>query len=322
MSLDADLAAAFPADGDRGDDPFTLDVSLSVGSGETLAVLGPSGSGKSLLLEAVAGFHDHEGTVAVDGRPVTDAPPEERGFGFVFQEYALFPHLTARENVAFGARYHDGTADPDRLLADLGVGDLADRRPDTLSGGERQRVALARSLAIDPRVLLLDEPLSALDVPTRRRLREDLADVLADATAAYVTHDRTTARALGDRIAVLRDGRVEQVGDPEAVFQRPASPFVARFTGANCPRVGDLPPGLRPDRARAADRLAVRPEHVAVGPGDDATVERAVREDAAVRVRVRAGSATLSAFVADPPPPGERVGVEFPAERTTVFEGG
>ncbi|PSQ17465.1 ABC transporter ATP-binding protein [Halobacteriales archaeon QS_8_69_26] len=328
MTLAVEVARRFTA---AGADPFEVDVDLTVREGETLVVLGPSGSGKTLLLECVAGFHDHEGRVALDGREVTGLPPEDRGFGFVFQDYALFPHVTVRENVAFGEPYHPGARDPDELLADLGVADLADRRPPTLSGGEAQRVALARSLAVDPDALLLDEPLSSLDVPTRQSLRDDLAGILAGVTALYVTHDRTTARALADRVAVMREGEVEQVGSPEAVFERPASAFVARFTGANCLRAADLPEGAVPE---GADTLAIRPEHVVLTPADsppagdgptvagttvEGRVDSVVREDAAHRVRVAVGEARVDVFADDPPAPGDTVVLGFPDDRVTAL---
>ncbi|UPW01459.1 ABC transporter ATP-binding protein [Halorussus gelatinilyticus] len=304
MTLDIDVAAAFTAE---GADRFRVAADLSVADGETLVVLGPSGSGKSLLLETVAGFHDHEGRVALSGRDLTDEPPEERGLGFVFQDYALFPHMSVRENVAFGGRYHD-TRDSDELLAEFGVADLADRYPPTLSGGESQRVALARALAVRPDAFLLDEPLSALDVPTRQTLREVLADVLADETAMYVTHNRTTARAIADRVAVIRDGRIVQIGSSEEIFERPESPFVARFTGANCLELeaGELavPGGSLSfdgdgEGEGDATHLAVRPEHVELDPPNpdfSAPVERVVREDGRDRVALDVAGQRLDAY--------------------------
>jgi ABC-type Fe3+/spermidine/putrescine transport system ATPase subunit len=318
VALEAAIRARFTAD---GVDSFTVDADVDVDDGDTLVVLGPSGSGKTLLLESVAGFHPCDGRVELDGRALGDLPPERRGFGFVFQDYALFPHMTVRENVAFGERYHDEVQDPDDLLAELGVDHLADRRPETLSGGERQRVALARSLAVNPDALLLDEPLSALDVPTRQSLRDDLADAIADVTSVYVTHDRTTARAVADRIAVMNDGEIVQVGDPDSVFESPASPFVARFVGANCLSVDGL---SLPTAVDGATQFAVRPEHVTLGGADPdatATVDRVTREEAAFRVECTVGDGQrLSAFtVAEPPREGERVGVRFPADRLTLY---
>jgi ABC-type Fe3+/spermidine/putrescine transport system ATPase subunit len=308
LSLAVDVRAEFVASGAV---PFTVDVDLAVPSGETMVLLGPSGSGKTLVLETVAGYHPHEGRVRRDGADITDRPPEARGFGFVFQDYALFPHRTVRENVAFGLRYHEDGRDPDAVLARLGVADLADRYPETLSGGERQRVALARALAIRPAALLLDEPLSALDPPTRRSLRADVADVLADVTALYVTHDRTTARVLADRVAVVADGRIVQSGPPAAVFESPASAFVARFTGANV-------------LVRGGETVAIRPEHVVLSPPDPdvaARVERVVREDAVHRVSLAVGDDVVDAFAADPPAVGDRVGVSLPPARVTVLDG-
>jgi ABC-type Fe3+/spermidine/putrescine transport system ATPase subunit len=311
--LHADVQATFTADGAAA---FTVDAGFDVEDGETLVVLGPSGSGKTLLLETVAGFHPHEGTIRTDERRVDDVPPEHREFGFVFQDYALFPHMTVRENVEYGTRYHDETRDADALLDELGVAELADRYSPTLSGGEKQRVALARALAITPSVMLLDEPLAALDVPTRQALRDDLADVLADVTAVYITHNRTTARAIADRIVVMDDGDVRQRGTPEEVFERPASPTVATFTGANVVEIAEsesLRALLDDDRFDTADHAAIRPEAVVVGDGDlHATVERVVHEDATKRVTLSFDGVTVDAFSTDPPSVGETVAISLP----------
>jgi ABC-type Fe3+/spermidine/putrescine transport system ATPase subunit len=323
MSFDIDIASTFTT---KGTDPFDLDAELSVETGETLVVLGPSGSGKTLLLETVAGYHDHAGRVLFDGRDVTDDPPEERYFGFVFQDYALFPHLTALENVEFGARYHADALDAESVLADLGVADLADRRPRTLSGGEAQRVALARSLAIRPEALLLDEPLSALDVPTREELRDDLRDLIADVTAIYVTHNRTTARALADRIAVMRDGRIVQLGSVEDVFHRPATPFVAWFTGSNC-----LPAAVLPDEAvpsPSATHVAIRPEFVeldcvrSANASMSATVTRVTPRDGDNRIALSLGGEELTAFSSRSLSPGETVVASLPADHCWGIEDG
>mgnify|MGYP000330084970 CR=1 FL=1 len=331
--IDCDLSLRVAA----GGDPFTVRADLTVADGETLVVLGPSGSGKSLLLEALAGVREGDGRVVVGDHDVTDRPPEDRGLGFVFQEYALFPHRTVRENVAFGTRYHESTCDPAAVLDDLGIADLADRSPDTLSGGEKQRVALARSLVVDPAAFLLDEPLAALDAPTRAELRGVLADTLADETAIYVTHDRTTARALGDRVAVLADGQVRQVGSATDVFERPRSPFVARFTGANCLSRERLPASLEA-RLPAGEAVAIRPEHLrlvdgaAAGgstadgstvdwPTVEGTVSRSIREETTHRTTVDFGSQRLNVLTQEPPATGATVRVAIPEDRCHVVEG-
>jgi molybdate/tungstate transport system ATP-binding protein len=205
-------------------------VDLTVGD-EVLSVLGPSGSGKTTLLSLIAGTVDPDvGSISLNGRRLDGRPIADRETGLVFQDGALFPHLTARENIAYAA------IDPDRvdeLAATFEITELLGRRPPTLSGGERQRVALARTLAADPAALLLDEPLSSLDAPIRRRLRGELHALFADLDIPiiYVTHDQRTATALGDRLAVVNDGTVEQIGTPSRVLSQPETRFVASFTG-------------------------------------------------------------------------------------------
>jgi ABC-type Fe3+/spermidine/putrescine transport system ATPase subunit len=342
--LTADVRSTFTAE---GAEPFTVDATIEVDSNESLVVLGPSGSGKTLLLETVAGFHEHSGVVTTDGTDITEYPPEERGFGFVFQDYALFPHMTVRENVEYGTRYRESSRDADELLSELGVAHLAGRNPPTLSGGEKQRVALARALAIRPSVMLLDEPLAALDVPTQQALRDDLADVLADVTAVYVTHNRTTARAIADRIVVMQDGQIVQRGSPEDVFERPQSPMVARFTGSNVidlsaapslRRILDLDDAVgsqaRSDGSGrspvdhdgetddvdtgAADHVAIRPEAITLGGADgdlSATVDRVVREDATNRVTLAFDDVTVEAFATSPPVVDTEITLTFPRDR-------
>jgi len=224
MTLDLSALETSYADFDFGPVDLTVDR-------EVLAVLGPSGSGKSTMLSLVAGITTPDsGSITLDGRELVGRPPEDRNVGIVFQEGALFPHMTARENVAYAGASDDRVTE---LAAMLELGDVLDRRPPTLSGGERQRVALARTLAADPDALLLDEPLSSLDAPIRRRLRDELHDLFTslDVPVLYVTHDQRTATALGDRVAIVRDGTIEQVGSPSTVLDRPANRFVARFTG-------------------------------------------------------------------------------------------
>ena len=206
---------------------FALRVALDVGA-ETVGVVGPSGAGKSTLLRAVAGLVDAEGSVRLDDREWLGLPPERRPVGLVFQEYALFPHLTVRDNVSFGGPAGD-------LLQRFGIAHLASARPAALSGGERQRVALARALARRPAVLLLDEPLSALDPHTRDEVRAELRTTLRELAlpTLVVTHDFVDAAALADRVGVLVEGQLAQVGTPEELLSAPASPFVARFAGGN-----------------------------------------------------------------------------------------
>jgi molybdate transport system ATP-binding protein len=217
---------------------FELGVSLSIGS-ETVAIVGPSGAGKTTVLRAIAGLRRPDrGRIALGGRAWFDAdakvdlPPERRSVGLVFQEYALFPHMTVRANVAFGGA---GEARVRELLERVRIAHLADERPGALSGGERQRVAVARALARDPQVLLLDEPLAALDAHTRGVVRGELQDVLGALAlpTLIVTHDFRDAAALADRIGVIVDGRLRQEGTAAQLVAHPADAFVASFTGGN-----------------------------------------------------------------------------------------
>ncbi len=222
---------------------FSLDVELAVAPGECLALAGPSGAGKSSVLRVIAGLvHPQRGSVScgervwLDTARGIDLPPDERRCGYVFQDYALFPHLTAWQNVAYGLRgkRRERRTRAIALLERFGVAHRAEERPRTLSGGERQRVAVARALAVEPRALLLDEPLSALDARTRAASARELAAVLhaAGVPALLVTHDFQEAALLGDRVGVMDGGRIVQVGTPGDLAAEPASPFVADFTGA------------------------------------------------------------------------------------------
>lgn len=213
------------------------DISFTVASDEVFVILGHSGAGKTVLLETIAGFNRPDrGRIRIDGEDVTEAPPEARRIGFMFQDYALFPHLTVAQNVAFGRRF--AAAGPDAesveaLLERLGVRHLADRKPKHLSGGEKQRVALARALAAAPRLFLFDEPLAALDARSRDQLRRELKEFLrrASVPAVYVTHDQAEALALADTVAVMRQGALVQVGTPSEVFNAPADAEIAAFVG-------------------------------------------------------------------------------------------
>lgn len=218
-------------------------VSLEVGEGESFFLLGPSGCGKTTLLRCVAGFCEPDaGRILFDGRPVTDVPPHKRNTGMVFQNYALWPHMTVEQNVAFGldvpGRRLPSEARGQRvreMLRAVHMEEYAARKPNQLSGGQQQRVALARALAIGPGCLLLDEPLSNLDAKLRHEMRREIKRLVRDMgiTSIYVTHDQKEALSMADRCAVLRAGRVEQVGSPRELYERPANRFVADFLGAS-----------------------------------------------------------------------------------------
>lgn len=216
------------------------DVSLNVRNGEFFTLVGPSGCGKTTTLRVIAGFdHPDAGSVRIDGSSMQGIPPEDRSVGIVFQNYALFPHMTVRENVAYGLRFSDPPGEQstndrvDDLLDLVDMVGMGDREPSGLSGGQQQRIALARALAPGPDVLLLDEPLSALDARLRERLRLTIREIQQQlgTTTVYVTHNQSEALAISDRVAVVNDGRIEQVGSPEQVYREPATRFVAEFVG-------------------------------------------------------------------------------------------
>ncbi|WP_336328326.1 ABC transporter ATP-binding protein [Halovenus sp. HT40] len=218
------------------------ELSLSVTDGEFFTLVGPSGCGKTTTLRLIAGFEDPtSGTVRFGGTDVAGVPPEDRDVGVVFQNYALFPHMTVGENVAYGLNFADppgGVSDEERVAELLELVDLPDtqaRDPSSLSGGQRQRVAVARALAPGPDVLLLDEPMSALDAKLRERLRVQVREIQQELgiTTVYVTHDQEEALAVSDRVAVLNEGTVEQVAPPRDIYHRPESRFVAEFIGDN-----------------------------------------------------------------------------------------
>lgn len=225
------------------------EVSFAVEKGEILALLGPSGCGKTTTLRLIAGFEvPDSGRIEIGGRMVAHdtifLPPEQRGVGMVFQSYALFPHLTVLENVAFGLRQWGGEQQRDRIAEALdlvGLSKLEGRYPHELSGGQQQRVALARALAPSPQVVLLDEPFSNLDADMRAQMREDVRSILRQAgtTAIFVTHDQEEAFVIADQVGVLNHGRLEQLDHPEAIYHTPASRFVAQFVGS-----ADFIPGL------------------------------------------------------------------------------
>src|SRR6059036_3911187 len=227
-------------------------VSLSIREGEMFTLLGPSGCGKTTLLRLLAGFYTaDEGEIRFGDCVVNDVPPHERGIGMVFQNYALWPHMTVSENVSYGLKLRkvsssDMAARVKGVLAKVGLTGLGDRYPGQLSGGQQQRVALARALVLNPQMLLLDEPLSNLDAKIRVQVRSEIRKLQQELgiTTVYVTHDQEEALSLADRVAVIRDGHVLQVGKPKELYERPRTRFVADFVGTN-----NLVPGRVSGRA-------------------------------------------------------------------------
>jgi spermidine/putrescine ABC transporter ATP-binding subunit len=282
-----------------GDFTALDDVSLEIRSGEFMTLLGPSGSGKTTLLMIIAGFVEPDsGTVRVDGADITGRPPEGRDFGMVFQGYALFPHMSVRDNVAFPLSVRRvGRAEIEERIAQalrmVQLEALAHRRPRELSGGQQQRVALARALVFRPRLLLLDEPLGALDKNLRGDMQRELKDLheRTGVTFIHVTHDQEEALAMSDRIAVLNHGAIEQVGAPREIYTRPRSVFVAGFLGANNMLPGRVTAvGPEGTTVSVLGATLAAPAHDGVAPGDVATVM--VRPES---IQLRAPEAGLGA---------------------------
>jgi spermidine/putrescine ABC transporter ATP-binding subunit len=328
----------------------TLD--LAVLEGEFLSLLGPSGCGKTTTLNLIAGFvPPTAGRVFIDGEDVTGRPPHLRRLGVVFQSYALFPHLTVFENVAFGLRERKAAgAEINRMVAEaLALVRLEGReqqRPAQLSGGMQQRVALARALVYRPRVLLLDEPLAALDKRLREEMRVELRAIqrTIGITTVFVTHDQAEALGLSDRIAVMQGGRIEQLGVPREIYERPATRFVADFIGASTMLRGRAVSGelvtvtegvtlrVAPGRALrlgAEVELAIRPERVrvATGPGDnvvEAEIDALVYQGAQTELTAKlADGQRVRVFVTEPAPmplaSGQRVRLHLPADAFMVI---
>ena len=262
---------------------FTLqDINLSIGDGEFFMLLGPTGAGKTLVLEAIAGIVPITGGhIVVKGREITHHPPEHRGTSIVYQDYALFPHLSVLKNITYGLRYHktDPKTSDKRvtwLIEQLGLQSLAHRSIHNLSGGEKQRIALARALAVNPSVLLLDEPLSALDPNFREDIRELLKKLHQEVETTFlmVTHDFAEAMFLGQRMAVLNYGKIDQIGSVREVFKKPATPFVAKFMGIKnvfhasfkdkTAQVHDLALHLQSLPGENKRYVAVRPEDIMI----------------------------------------------------------
>jgi len=265
------------------------ELTLTIAPGELVALLGPSGCGKTTALRLVAGLDEvTSGNVVFGGSDVTQLGANRRGVGMVFQAYSLFPHMTAIQNVAFGLqmRHVENSERRKRsgeMLELVGLSGFADRYPQQLSGGQQQRVALARALAIRPKVLLLDEPLSALDAKVRARLRDEIRRVQLEVgiTTLFVTHDQEEALAIADRVGVMNKGRLEQLGPPTVIYSRPATPFVAEFVGLTNKLEGTVKDGqvevrgvriplVRPDTPNGPATALIRPEAVSL-TGDGAS---------------------------------------------------
>jgi iron(III) transport system ATP-binding protein len=288
-----------------GETPAVVDVSFTVERGELFFLLGPSGCGKTTLLRMMAGFiRPDAGSILFDGRPIDDVPPHRRNAGMVFQSYALWPHMSVAENVAYGLRERSvERGERERrvqgALETVRMAEYAGRMPNQLSGGQQQRVALARALVIEPDVVLLDEPLSNLDAKLRLQMRHEIRRIHSETgiTMVYVTHDQVEALSMAQRMAVMSMGRVEQVGEPRALYRRPASRFVAEFIGeANMiagtlkgkadglgtvsTQFGELTAVLGPADCAAGDAVVcmVRPEGLQMAPGEGNRIRATVQD--------------------------------------------
>jgi multiple sugar transport system ATP-binding protein len=261
-----------------GNAPATDDISIEVADGEFLVLVGPSGCGKTTLLRMVAGLETPDsGTVHIGGRDVTDLPARQRGLSMVFQSYAIFPHMTVRKNIGFGLTMRKVSKDEFerrvRHAAELlNLGEYLDRYPSQLSGGQRQRVAVARAIVVDAGVLLMDEPLSNLDALLRLQFRAELKKIVSQlgTTTLYVTHDQAEAMSLGDRVAVMREGRVAQLGPPLEVYDRPADRFVGGFLGS--PPMNFFPARVDGDRLVVGEASMPAPGHADGWAGRDVLV--------------------------------------------------
>jgi putative spermidine/putrescine transport system ATP-binding protein len=335
-----------------GDTLVLKRVSLAVAAGEFVALLGPSGCGKTTLLRAVSGFVPvTAGSITVGGREITREPPDKRGMAMVFQSYALWPHMTTAQNLGYGLKLR-GVAKPEiarrvaEILAMLKLEGFGERNVTQLSGGQRQRVALGRALAVNPELLLLDEPLSNLDARIREDVRHEIKALQAKLgiTTIHVTHDREEAMVMADRIAILDAGRIAQLGSPEEVYNRPNSPFVASFMGAGNVLELEARPadgGMRIEASSHNDAVLVRGSALAgrvvahfrseaarLGPADAAGAERLLLRGRIVQASYPGGfyryavAVGQNQFMVDDPrrlAVGENVGIGLPVSSLHIF---
>jgi len=343
VAVQVNACAKTFADGTRALEPVTL----TAARGETLVFLGPSGCGKTTMLRIIAGLEtpDAGGRVRFNDVDVTDVPIEQRNVGMVFQSYALFPNMSVADNIGYGLKIR-GVDRKERqvriaeLLALTGIEGLEHRRIDQLSGGQRQRVALARAVAVRPSVLLLDEPLTALDAALRERLRSELDRLLRTLgiTTIYVTHDQAEAMALADRVVVMRKGAIAQIGSPREIYFAPANRFVAEFIGAaniveasSANGVLALPGGqlkISDDTAAGAVVVMIRPESIAVVAPEGATLSGSIDRVSFVgdRQRVTVGGATPRPLLIDVPNSlplkiGQRIGLAVDPSAIRILPG-
>ena len=321
------------------------DVTLDIADGEFAVFVGPSGCGKSTLLRSIAGLEGiSSGTISIGGTDVTDVAPSERGVSMVFQSYALYPHMTVRENMDFGMKINGMSAsDRSGRIAEaariLQLGDYLDRKPSQLSGGQRQRVAIGRAIVKEPKVFLFDEPLSNLDAKLRVQMRVELESLHSQlgATMIYVTHDQVEAMTMADKIVVLNGGRIEQVGTPMDLYHRPEGEFVAGFIGApamNFLDVGTVGGAVTYGgtalgtlaAAPGAVRLGIRPEHLEIaaeGAGDiDVRVDlrESLGGDSYLYVSTQQGARLVVRAEGDTPlGAGARIGLRLPPARVHLF---
>ncbi|MDS9467706.1 ABC transporter ATP-binding protein [Paracoccus sp. MBLB3053] len=301
-------------------------VDLDIRDGEFFAMLGPSGSGKTTCLRLIAGFEQPtSGKISIYGEEAAGVPPYRRNVNTVFQSYALFPHMNVRDNVAFGLRVKgisksDRHAEAEKALALVELGGFGDRRAGELSGGQRQRVALARALVNKPRVLLLDEPLGALDLKLREQMQEELRRLqqALGLTFVFVTHDQEEALSMADRVAVFAEGRIQQVGTAEEIYRRPASRFVADFVGSSNVVPADFV-GAGPGNRWAS----LRPEDIRIAPdGRNATVISRAFHGRVIKLGLQLGSQSITALMPATealPQPGETIRIAWDADRVHVM---